>query len=211
MTETDTFIDPEMSPQQILNAFTDMAAKNNALMKETALKKQLLDTIGEYSEYGIDFFADRGEEDTFLCTEQDINRLIMKKVTPTMFWLAVHYYECIWASDPENNPYTLSPVIIAPFDKIADQFEEFDSIPLLVLDHADSISPEYACGLFALAKTAILICDGSGAAPKRTLPTGTDILLAIRSGAVAYADEYSVLTQKGLSVSENSVADCFRS
>lgn len=211
MTETDTFIDPEMSPQQILNAFTDMAAKNNALMKETALKKQLLDTIGEYSEYGIDFFSDKSEEDTFLCTEQDINRLIMKKVTPTMFWLAVHYYECIWASDPENNPYTLSPVIIAPYQKIAEQFEEFDSIPLLILDHADSISPEYACGLFALAKTAILICDGEGASPKRTLPAGTDILLAIRSGAVAYADEYCALEEKGLSVSFNSVADCFRS
>ncbi len=211
MTDIDTFINPEMSPQQILSAFTDMAAKNSALMKETALKKQLLDTIGEYSEYGIDLFSDDGEEDTFLCTEQDINRLIMKKVTPTMFWLSVHYYECIWASDPEGNPYTLSPVIIAPYEKIAEQFEEFDSIPLLVLDHADSISPEYAGGLFALAKTAILICDGSGAAPARTLPTGTDILLAIRSGAVAYADEYGALREKGLSVSSNSVADCFRS
>jgi hypothetical protein len=65
--------------------------------------------------------------------------------------------------------------------------------------------------LFALAKTAILICDGEGAAPKRTLPAGTDILLAIRSGAVAYADEYCALEEKGLSVSFNSVADCFRS
>ena len=127
-----------------------------------------------------------------------------------MFWLAVHYYECQWASDPENNPYTLSPVLIAPYQKIAEQFEEFDSIPLLILDHADTISPEYACGLFALAKTAILICDGKGGDIERTLPAGTDMLLAIRSGAVAYADEYSTLCEKGLSASVSSVADCFR-
>ena len=211
MNDNDTFINPEMTPQQILNAFTDMAAKNTALMKETAAKKQLLDTIGEYSEYGIDFFSDDGSEDTFLCTEQDINRLIMKKVTPTRVWLAVPSSECLWASNPEGNPYTLSPVIIAPYQKIAEQFEEFDSIPLLILDHADSISPEYACGLFALAKTAILICDGGDSCPERTLSAGTDVLLAIRSGAVAYVDEYSTLCEKGLSVTNCSVADCFRS
>lgn len=211
MNDTDTFLDSEMTPQQILNAFDEMAEKNTALMKETGAKKQLLDIIGEYSEYGIDFFSDDGSDDTFLCTEQDINRLIMKKVTPTMFWLAVHYYECLWTSDPEGNPYTLSPVLVAPYQKIAEQFEEFDSIPLLILDHADSISPEYACGLFALAKTAILICDGNDACPERTLPAGTDMLLAIRSGAVAYADEYGTLCEKGLSVSSCSVADCFRS
>jgi hypothetical protein len=134
----------------------------------------------------------------------------MKKVNPTMFWLAVHYYECQWASDPESNPYTLSPVLIAPYQKIAEQFEEFDSIPLLILDHADTISPEYACGLFALAKTAILICDGKNTQIDRTIPAGTDMLLAIRSGAVAYADEYSALCEKGLSASVSSVADCFR-
>lgn len=210
MNENDSFINAEMTPQQILNAFTEMAAKNTALMKETAAKKQLLDIIGEYSEYGIDFFSDDGDEDMFLCTEQDINRLIMKKVNPTMFWLAVHYYECQWASDPESNPYTLSPVLIAPYQKIAEQFEEFDSIPLLILDHADTISPEYACGLFALAKTAILICDGKNTQIDRTIPAGTDMLLAIRSGAVAYADEYSALCEKGLSASVSSVADCFR-
>ena len=43
------------------------------------------------------------------------------------------------------------------------------------------------------------------------LTAGTDILLAIRSGAVAYADEYGTLKEKGLSVSFNSAADCFRS
>lgn len=209
MNETDTFIDAEMTPQQILNAFADAEKKNLALMKETAAKKKLLDLIGEYSEYGIDFFS-ADNDDIFECTEQDINRLIMKKVTPTLFWLSVHYYECMWASDPEGNPYTLSPVLIAPYRKIAEQFDEFDSIPLLILDHADSISPEYAAGLFALAKTAILICDGGESAPVHTVPAGTDPLLAIRAGAVAYADEFGVLRSKGLSVSSCSVADCFR-
>lgn len=211
MEEGDTFINAEMTPQQILNAFSEEAKKNSALMKKTAAKKKLLDLIGEYSEYGIDFFSDDGDDDVFECTEQDINRLIMKKVTPTMFWLAVHYYECMWASDPEGNPYTLSPVIIAPYQKIAEQFDEFDSIPLLILDHADSISPEYAAGLFALAKTAILICDGGNSAPVHTVPAGTDPLLAIRAGAVSYADEFGVLRAKGLSVSSCSIADCFRS
>lgn len=212
MGDKDSFLRPDMTPQQILSEFTVMAEKNAALMKDMKAKKALLDIIGEYSEFGIDFFrADPdGTDPDFICTVPDMTALIKKRVMPTMFWLAVHYYECVWASDPVGNPYTLAPVIFAPCVKIADQFDTFDSIPLLIIDHADSISPEYAGGLFALAKSAILICDGDGSLPVHTVPRGTDPVLAIRGGAIEYADEFEKIKKSGLSVSSCSLADCFR-
>ncbi len=211
MDDRDSFLDASMTPQQILNAFTEMSEKNQNLMQETESKKALLDILGEYTEYGIDFFADLGDDDTFDCTEEDANRHILKRVIPTMFWLSVHYYECVWASDKENNPYTLAPVIIAPYKEIPTAFSAFGTIPLLILDHADSISTEYAAGLFALAQSAILVCDGGESEPVHTIPAGTDKLLAVRSGAIEYADEYSSLRRKGISASRCAVADCFRS
>lgn len=168
------------------------------------------------------------------CDMDALNNLIDTSVRYVEFWLAVHYYECVWL---ESVPLTekqlegtidmnvrrrlsklamLSPCMVMTFYMLPNQFRVYNSndkrnyylynhIDLLIVDEAGQTSPEIAAPSFALAKRAIVVGDEQQISPVWGTNRPLDITFALNCGVISDIQDFEKLEQSGLNTSESSV------
>ena len=166
-----------------------------------------------------------------------ISESTMREITEYMdvslrwrsFWLAVHYYECIWL---ETQPISeddiwkttrtileekhrqlamLSPCFVMTFYMLPSKMKTYNDIflmnhiDLLVVDEAGQTSPEVAAASFALAKKAIVVGDEYQISPVWGLCRSLDIAIAIECGVIQNQEDFALLEKRGLNASQSSV------
>lgn len=173
------------------------------------------------------------ESDMYKISMDTINELIDKKIRYHEFWLAVHYFECRWASGEDelsdkqkgrnyenvlvklyNRLSLITPCLVMTFHTLPKQFLAYTGqkntflynfIDLLIVDEAGQVSPEIAAGAFALAKKAVVVGDVYQIEPVWSVNKSLDNTLALTSGLIQSADEYSNLEELGLTSFGSSV------
>ncbi|ASJ52490.1 DNA helicase [Brevibacillus formosus] len=162
-----------------------------------------------------------------------MNDLIDKKIRYVEFWLAVHYFECRWASGEDaltekqvgksfknvlgkfyNRLAMITPCLVMTFFMLPKQFLAYGDqtnfflynyIDLLIVDEAGQVSPEIGAGAFALAKKAIVVGDVYQIEPVWSINRALDKALAISSGAIKELGRYEQLELCGLNGYGSSV------
>lgn len=147
-------------------------------------------------DYLADNSADRPTETEF------IDRLLDLTVRYKLYWLAVHYNECLWIkrleSKRKNTNYLervfgnklfneiryVCPCIVSTFFRAPKLFEfkhkdgrrnyYYKFADLLIVDEAGQVSPEIGLPTFALAKKAIVVGDVKQIPPVYSVPEITD-------------------------------------
>lgn len=134
---------------------------------------------------------------------ESIDRLLDLTVRYQLYWLAVHYNECLWIkileSHRENTNYLervfgnklfneiryVCPCIVSTFFRAPKLFEtkhgkderpkySYGFADLLIVDEAGQVSPEIGLPTFALAKKAIVVGDVKQIPPVYSVPEVTD-------------------------------------
>lgn len=145
------------------------------------------------------------------------------------FWLAVHYYECMWLEEgaiEEDNLWkttfpmldkkyrqlaNLTPCFVMTFYMLPAKFKTYrDSflmnyIDLLIVDEAGQTSPEVAAASFTLAKRAIVVGDEYQIPPVWGVSQALDMAIAMECGVIQQEEEFSLLEKCGLNTSQSSV------
>lgn len=150
------------------------------------------------------------------------------------FWLAVHYYECIWLETKNLTDKQLStnikdiqihklrdfslitPCMVMTFYMLPKTFEIwkqnekvadylYNHIDLLIVDEAGQTSPEIAAPSFALAKRAIVVGDEQQIPPVWGTHRALDLTLAIHNGVINNENDFNILIESGLNTSQSSV------
>ncbi|AWB46067.1 DNA helicase [Paenibacillus sp. CAA11] len=170
---------------------------------------------------------------TYEMTSDRMNEILDRKIRYMEFWLAVHYYECRWASGEDaltakqtgtthknvlekfySRLAMITPCLVMTFFVLPGQFAAygeqkkshlFNFIDLLIVDEAGQVSPEIAAGAFSLAKKAIVVGDVHQIEPVWSLNRALDKALAWSHGAIGSLDEYERLEQSGLTSFDSSV------
>lgn len=150
------------------------------------------------------------------------------------FWLAVHYYECIWLETKNLTDKQLStnikdiqihklrdfslitPCMVMTFYMLPKTFEIwkqnekvadylYNHIDLLIVDEAGQTSPEIAAPSFALAKRAIVVGDEQQIPPVWGTHRALDLTLAIHNEVINNENDFNILIESGLNTSQSSV------
>ncbi|MBQ2970954.1 MAG: DNA helicase [Ruminococcus sp.] len=164
----------------------------------------------------------------------DLNEKIDTSVRYIEFWLAVHYYECIWLETKNLTDKQLStnikdiqihklrdfslitPCMVMTFYMLPKTFEIwkqnekvadylYNHIDLLIVDEAGQTSPEIAAPSFALAKRAIVVGDEQQIPPVWGTHRALDLTLAIHNGVINNENDFNILIESGLNTSQSSV------
>lgn len=164
----------------------------------------------------------------------DLNEKIDTSVRYIEFWLAVHYYECIWLETKNLTDKQLStnikdiqihklrdfslitPCMVMTFYMLPKNFEIwkqnekvadylYNHIDLLIVDEAGQTSPEIAAPSFALAKRAIVVGDEQQIPPVWGTHRALDLTLAIHNGVINNENDFNILIESGLNTSQSSV------
>lgn len=164
----------------------------------------------------------------------EVNDLIDTSVRYVEFWLAVHYYECVWLTgipltekqlptnlyDVARRKLTrlaaLTPCMVMTFYMLPKWFKVwkanenvisylYNEIDLLIVDEAGQTSPEIAAPAFALAKRAVVVGDEQQISPVWGIRKPLDIALALESGVIKNEEEFEALAERGLITSKSSV------
>lgn len=159
-------------------------------------------------------------------TSERINELLDTTIRYIEFWLAVHYFECRWASGEDaltekqvgtsfknvlekfyNRLAMITPCLVMTFFMLPKQFLAYGDqknfylynyIDLLIVDEAGQVSPEIAAGAFSLAKKAIVVGDIYQIEPVWAINKALDKALAQSSKAIKEIREYEQLELSGL-------------
>lgn len=164
----------------------------------------------------------------------DLNEKIDTSVRYIEFWLAVHYYECIWLETENLTDRQLStnikdiqihklrdfslitPCMVMTFYMLPKAFEIwkqnnkvdnylYNHIDLLIVDEAGQTSPEIAAPSFALAKRAIVVGDEQQIPPVWGTNRALDLTLAIHNEVINNENDFNILIESGLNTSQSSV------
>lgn len=162
-------------------------------------------------------------------TTKEINEYLDVSLRWRSFWLAIHYYECVWLeeepikeTDIWKTTYPvftkkyrqlsmLSPCFVMTFYMLPSKMKMYNDrylmnyIDLLIVDEAGQTSPEVAAASFALAKKAIVVGDEFQIPPVWGLCRQLDIALALDCGVIQQEKDFSLLEKRGLNASQSSV------
>lgn len=167
-------------------------------------------------------------------TIYDLNEKLDTSVRYIEFWLAVHYYECIWLETKNLTDKQIStnikdiqihklrdfslitPCMVMTFYMLPKTFEIwnhnekvtdylYNHIDLLIIDEAGQTSPEIAAPSFALAKQAIVVGDEQQIPPVWGTSRALDVTIATHNEAINNENEFNTLTESGLNTSQSSV------
>ena len=167
-------------------------------------------------------------------TIADLNEKLDTSVRYIEFWLAIHYYECVWLQtktltdkqigsnidDVQINKLKefamITPCLVMTFFMLPKFFCVWHSnekvsdylynfIDLLIVDEAGQTSPEIAAPSFALAKKAIVVGDEQQIPPVWGMTRALDETLAIYNQAITNDNEYGILIESGLNTCQSSV------
>ena len=177
-------------------------------------------------------YGEELREDLTTLTIQEFDRILDTNVRYTMFWLAVHYYECrfLLSTPPtpnqrgKNHNNTLisfykrqamiTPCMVMTLYSLPKNFSVYNSntnylynfIDLLIVDEAGQVSPEIGLPSFALAKKAIVVGDEEQIPPIWGVSKMLDTSLVLSSGVVADENQYNeILEVSGHNCSSSSV------
>lgn len=210
--------------QKCLNVYAD---------KAESLKKYSVDLIGQRKRRAIRAGKCEPSIREILsdCDLNGLNELIDTSARYVEFWLAVHYYECVWL---ESKPLTekqlrvnyedvvkkgfrnlsmLTPCMVMTFFMLPKQFAIYKGqndylynyIDLLIVDEAGQTSPEIAAPAFALAKRAVVVGDEQQITPVWGVKRSLDIAMAQECGIIDSEAGFKKLEESGLNTSESSV------
>lgn len=168
--------------------------------------------------------------DLTLCNLYEINKMVDKHIRYMEFWLAVHINECRFIESEyaakgkqRGNTYKnilenfyhqlalLTPCMVMTLYTAPNNFCSldhgymYDFIDLLIIDEAGQCSPEIAAPSFSLAKKAIVVGDEMQIPPVWNIDYSTDVLLAVQNKVIETPEDFDLLTDNGLNVSESSV------
>lgn len=132
----------------------------------------------------------------------EIDRAMDTEERYEMYWLAVHYYECLWIDKILEYQKTgelrkvygkffleevklVCPCIIATFFRAPKIFQyeikrietysyNYELADLLIVDEAGQVSPEIGLPTFALAKKAVVVGDVAQIPPVHNIPETND-------------------------------------
>ncbi|WP_438496807.1 DEAD/DEAH box helicase [Paenibacillus sp. IHBB 3054] len=234
-----TFLNEYMSIEEIKEIYSlqiaelrssSVTLKKDALFIEDWIKRYD-DELKILREHGV--ILHDHESDIYKISMDTINELIDKKIRYREFWLAVHYFECRWASGEDelsekqkgrnydnvlikfyNRLSMITPCLVMTFHTLPKQFLAYTGqkniflynfIDLLIVDEAGQVSPEIAAGAFALAKKAVVVGDVYQIEPVWSINKSLDNTLALTSGLIQSVDGYSNLEELGLTSFGSSV------
>ncbi|MGM0711931.1 AAA domain-containing protein [Brevibacillus parabrevis] len=166
------------------------------------------------------------EEHKYEVDIDKVNEQLDKKIRYVEFWLAVHYFECRWASGEDalkekqvgttyknvlekfyNRLAMVTPCLVMTFYVLPKHFLAFgdqlkfflyDFIDLLIVDEAGQVSPEIAAGAFSLAKKAIVVGDVFQIEPVWSISRALDKALALSNGVIKKLEQYEELESIGI-------------
>lgn len=164
----------------------------------------------------------------FSTTEQ-LNKYIDVSLRWRSYWLAVHYYECVWIEtkpidedDLFKTTYPvltekyrqlamLSPCFVMTFYMLPSKMRTYNGnflmkfIDLLIVDEAGQTSPEVAAASFALARKAIVVGDEYQIPPVWGLTPALDTAIAMDCDVIERQEDFDLLVKRGLNASQSSV------
>lgn len=237
--EEQGFLNEYMTFDEIKEKYSQLYAQCNTAISDLKQKKSVAEKIKSRYDSELERLQQHninlhGEKDEKYKLELDyINGLVDKKHRYVEFWLAVHYYECRWASGEDeltekqkgknfenvlnkfyNRLSMITPCLVMTFYMLPRQFLAFGEqksfflynyIDLLIVDEAGQVSPEIAAGAFSLAKKSVVVGDVYQIEPVWSVNRALDKALAVSSGAIQSTDEFELLEQTGLNSSRSSV------
>ncbi|OPA73469.1 DNA helicase [Paenibacillus selenitireducens] len=202
--------------------------------KQAAIKKWIQryeNELALLSDHGIVLHDD--EVALYDIATGKMNDLLDKKIRYVDFWLAVHYFECRWASGEDaltekqcgtsfknvlekfySRLAMITPCLVMTFFMLPKQFLAYGDqsrfylynyIDLLIVDEAGQVSPEIAAGAFSLAKKAVIVGDVYQIEPVWGINRAMDKALALSSKVIKQLNEYEQLEQCGLNGYGSSV------
>ncbi|MBG9943669.1 AAA domain-containing protein [Brevibacillus formosus] len=234
-----TFLQGTMKLIEIKEIYSVRLAECNRKLadlqkKRDAVKKWIEQYDNELillNQHGIELHDD--EASKYDVSIDKMNDLIDKKIRYVEFWLAVHYFECRWASGEDaltekqvgksfknvlekfyNRLAMITPCLVMTFFMLPKQFLAYGDqtnfflynyIDLLIVDEAGQVSPEIGAGAFALAKKAIVVGDVYQIEPVWSINRALDKALALSSGAIKELGSYEQLELCGLNGYGSSV------
>jgi len=238
-TEEQGFITEYMSFNEIKEKYSWQYSVYNTMLSEIEQKKAEVEKIKKQYDVMLEQLEHHrivlypNESEKYKLHLDTINDLVDKKIRYMEFWLAVHYYECRWASGEyelfeKQKGYTfqnilekfysrlsmLTPCLVMTFFMLPKQFLAYGDgnkfflynyIDLLIVDEAGQVSPEIAAGAFSLAKKAIVVGDVYQIEPVWSVSRALDKALAMKNGAIRSLDEFELLEQTGLNTSCSNV------
>lgn len=206
----------------------DLKKKKEEVLR---LKKRYDTEIEQLKQHHIDLRDDKDEK--YNINPDYINSLLDKKHRYVEFWLAVHYFECMWASGEDeltekqkgknfanvlkrfyNRLSMITPCLVMTFFTLPKQFLAYGDqknfflynyIDLLIVDEAGQVTPEIAAGAFSLAKKSVVVGDVYQIEPVWSVNRPLDKSLALSGGVIHTTDEYELLERTGLNSSCSSV------
>lgn len=206
----------------------DLKKKKEEVLR---LKKRYDTEIEQLKQHHIDLRDDKDEK--YNINPDYINSLLDKKHRYVEFWLAVHYFECRWASGEDeltekqkgknfanvlkrfyNRLGMITPCLVMTFFTLPKQFLAYGDqknfflynyIDLLIVDEAGQVTPEIAAGAFSLAKKSVVVGDVYQIEPVWSVNRALDKALALTGGVIQTTDEYELLERTGLNSSCSSV------
>lgn len=237
--EEQSFLNEYMSFDEIKEKYSQLYAECIKIISEIKKKKAVIEKIKGRYDYELEQLKQHnidlhGEKDEKYKIDLDyINGLMDKKHRYVEFWLAVHYFECRWASGEDelsekqkgrnyvnildkfyNRLSMITPCLVMTFYMLPKQFLAFGEqksfflynyIDLLIVDEAGQVSPEIAAGAFSLAKRSVVVGDVYQIEPVWSVNRALDKALALSHGAIQSLDEFELLEQTGLNSSCSSV------
>ncbi len=237
--EEQTFLNEYMTFDEIKEKYSQRYAEFNKAIFDIKQKIYKIEKLKQQYDSELELLMSHnlelhGEKDEKYKLELEyINGLLDKKHRYVEFWLAVHYYECRWASGEDelsekqrgtnfenvlykfyNRLSMITPCMVMTFFMLPKQFLAFGDqksfflynyIDLLIVDEAGQVSPEIAAGSFALAKKSIVVGDTYQIEPVWSVNKALDKALAVSTGVIESLDEYELLERTGLNTSQSSV------
>ncbi len=237
--EEQNFLNEYMSFDEIKEKYSQLYTECNKTLFDLKKKKSVIGKIKSQYDNELERLKQHnielhGEKDEKYKLELDyINGLVDKKHRYVEFWLAVHYFECRWASGEDelsekqkgtnyknvlnkfyNRLSMITPCLVMTFYMLPRQFLAFEEqkniflynyIDLLIVDEAGQVSPEIAAGAFSLAKRSIVVGDVYQIEPVWSVNPALDKTLAMSNGVIQSQDEFELLKQIGLNSSCSSV------
>lgn len=232
MIENDSEIVKLTDSGKIINAELSRIKENLFAIEEKL--NAIKESVYSFETYQIMLSKNKDDVDWNQFDICELNDLL-DRVRYAEFWLAVHYYESRWLSEPNpisdkqkgktfegvlNKMYhrlaMISPCMVMTFFMLPKQFHAYDGndkkhyymynyIDLLIVDEAGQISPEIAAASFSLAKKAVVVGDEEQIPPVWGTVRALDIAMAISSGVIEGKKQYEKLEINGLNCSQSSI------
>lgn len=237
--EEQSFLNEYMSFDEIKEKYSQQYAEYNKTLSLIKKKKATLEKIKDLYDRELKQLKQHNitlhekENDKYNLEIDFLNGVMDKKIRYVEFWLAVHYYECRWASGEDklterqkgtnfknvldkfyNRISMITPCLVMTFFMLPKQFLAYGDqkkfflynyIDLLIVDEAGQVSPEIAAGAFSLAKKSIVVGDIYQIEPVWSVNRALDKALALSNGVINALSEFELLEQMGLNSSCSSV------